>query len=216
MRHQYAWFSRLRLMTGFAVTIALLGGMAACKHGDSDSSSRAPGAPVDVPMAYHPTNVPEGSLGIPSGGAKVYIAPVDDKRANTTEIGENTEETPNVSIHAAGGTPVDFVHDALTQELHKVGINITDSASGADRQINVTLSTFRSDEGGTYHGQILCIVKVTDASGKSLFSSSVSGENSTWGKSLSPENYQQVLSNSMVDLITNLLKDPTFVKALST
>jgi len=214
MQHQHAWFSRVRLMTGFAVTIALLGGMVACKHGDSDSSSsRAPGAPVDVPMAYHPTNVASG--GIPTGSAKIYIAPVDDKRTDTSQIGQNTEETPNVSIHAAGGTPADFVHDALTQEMKKLGINIVDSATGADRQIQVSLSTFRSDEGGTYHGQILCIVNVTDASGKSLYKSSESGESSTWGKSLSPTNYQQVLSNAMADLISSLLKDQNFVKALS-
>jgi hypothetical protein len=215
MKQQCSWFSRVRLMTGFAVTIAVLGGMAACKHGDSDgSSSRAPGAPVDVPMAYHPTNVASG--GIPTGSGKIFIAPVDDKRTDTSEIGQNTEETPNISIHAAGGTPADFVHDALSQEMKKLGINIVDSAAGADRQIQASLTTFKSDEGGTYHGQILCIVSVTDASGKSLFKKAESGESSTWGKSLSPTNYQQVLSNSMVDLISSLLKDQDFVKALST
>jgi len=57
--------------------------------------------------------------------------------------------------------------------------------------------------------------KITDGSGKVQFNSSVSGESSTWGKSMSPTNYQQVLSNSMVDLTSSLLKDSTFVKSLS-
>lgn len=186
--------------------------LTACSSGVG-GSSKSDG--IKVPLLYRPTNLAEGSLKVPAGKPKVFIAPVEDARSRTTTIGENREDSPPIPVRVGSGTPSQFVQSALREELRRHGVNVVDNAAGADRTLAISISTFEANEAPNYHGQILLMVKVMDASGKVLSESSASGENSTWGKSADPANYQQVLSNSMVDLYSKLMGNADFINALS-
>jgi hypothetical protein len=115
----------------------------------------------------------------------------------------------------SSGTPEQFVHDTLMTELKKVSIDVVDSTDAADRIIDVSLSTFSANESGTYKGQITAVVQVTDKNGKVLFSKPASGDSSHWSRSREPANYRLVLSNSVVDMTSGLLKSSEFTQALS-
>jgi hypothetical protein len=194
-------FTAVLMVSGFCIA----GG---CSGGHS--------GPVAVPMIYQPTDMPEASMQLPTGSPKVYIE-VTDTRPNATsdQIGQNTEESTPVPVRAAGGTPAQFVKDSLTQQLNRVGVATVATADGADRKIMVNLTVFQADEASTYHAQIMTLIKVQDASGKDLWEHAAAGDNTTFGKSLNPEDYQQVLSNAMVKLFSSVMADPSFAKALS-
>jgi len=199
-----------RLMVGGAMAAALMVSSMACKSSGASNSGG-----VSVPLVYHPTNIVEGSLSVPTGKPKIFIAPVEDTRTQPKAIGENREESTPIPVTIGSGSASQFVHDALRDEMRKHGIDVVDDAAGADRTLSASITTFEANEAPNYHGTILLSVKVLDASGKVLTERTVSGENSTWGKSADPANYQQVLSNAMVDLIGSMMKNADFMQALS-
>lgn len=205
----------VRVLARWAASCAMAAGlmiaMPACSSPTSDARS---GGGISVPLQYRPTNMAEGAR-VPAGKPKVFLAMVEDTRTRTNTIGENREESTPIPVRSGSGSPAQFVHEALRTELTRHGVNVVETTTGADRTVATSITTFEANETNTYDGQILLIVKVLDASGKVLAERSASGENTTWGKSAQPENYQQVLSNAMVDLFSRLMGNADFVKALS-
>lgn len=58
-------------------------------------------------------------------------------------------------------------------------------------------------------------VTVSDHSGKVLWQGTVWGANQTFGRSYHIDNYQQVLSDSLIDAANNLLKNAAVRNALT-
>ncbi len=152
-----------------------------------------------------------------SGKLKLYVAEVQDQRAERSRIGENKEE-PALGprpVTAGGMAPAQFVREVFTCELPTVGVPTVRAASEATRILSFKLSQFYVVETDTYRAVVDGTVDVTDGSGKVLFNGSVTGDNKTFGRSFSAENYQQVLSNATVKILENLLRYPAFREALN-
>jgi hypothetical protein len=190
----------------------------ACKShsGGGDADTQAPdGQPVNVPLVFTPDDTLSTDISLPTGKPRVYVKPVTDTLPDKVTLGHYSDDDKLYPAVVSSGTPEQFVHDGLVAELKKVSIDVVDSPDTADRIIDVSLSTFSANESGTYKGQVMAVVQVTDKSGKVLFNKPASGDSSHWGHSREPSNYQLVLSNSVVHMTSDLLKKTDFTQALS-
>ncbi len=179
--------------------------VAACQHPSE----------LRVPLDYRPTDrLALTGLKV-SPGTRVGVR-VSDERTDATAIGRNTEnESKPIPIYATQPPPDGFVRDAVARELGNAGIPVEPDPKSANKVLKLGLKQFWADETSTYHSTVRADADLTDASGKSLWRGQVSGDNQKFGRSLSAENYQESLSDAVVDLVQNLLRNPTFVEALN-
>ena len=166
---------------------------------------------VTAPLASTMPPVPEVSPNL-----KLYVAQVQDTRAEKSKIGENREDQKLGArpVTARATDPAQFVREVLTRQLPTVGVHTIGAPTGANRILSVKLRQFYVIETDTYKATVDCEVNVADNSGQALFNGGVTGENNTFGRSFSAENYQQVLSDATVQALRNLLKDQAFLAAL--
>jgi len=167
-----------------------------------------------VPLDYRPTDKLEiPGVTIPSG---VHIAVVaSDKRDDPSAIGRNDEEKVPVPIYATDlRTPDQFLRDVVSRELGNAGLIVASEPGGAPRVLHLTLTQFWIDETSRYHGMVVADAELT-AGRQRLWQGRVSGSNERFGRSLSAENYQEVFTDSTIDLVQNLLRAAGFVPALT-
>src|SRR5262249_35206447 len=108
-----------------------------------------------------------------------------------------------------------FVQDGVARELTNAGIAVEPEAKSATKILKLGLQRFWVDETSTYHSEILTAADLTDTAGEALWRGPGSGNKPKVGRSLSAENYQESLSDAVVDMVQNLLRNPTFVEALN-
>jgi hypothetical protein len=171
-------------------------------------------ASITVPLKYRPTSQLKmtGFAGdVPE--AKVQIAPVTDNRPDKERVGENVEENTPVAIQASDA-PTEFVQTRLADLLSKTGLQVVPEGGQADRILQTELHTFWARETSTYDSEIRATFIVQDRTGKQLWKGTMNGTAKRFGRSLSAENYQEVFSDGMVDLVQNLLSNQKFREAL--
>ena len=167
-----------------------------------------------VPLDYRPTDrMKLGGLDVVPG-VRLAVSVVD-ARADTAAIGQNAEGSPPVPIYAGGPSPDVFVRDGVARELANAGIPVESDPHAANKGLTLRLQRFWTDETSTYKTSILASAELTDASGRSLWRGQVTGNNKRFGRSLKAENYQETLSDAVVDLVQNMLHDPAFGQALN-
>jgi hypothetical protein len=166
---------------------------------------------MDVPLVFRPTD--PLNIGVAQGVmSKSASIVVEDQRDRKDMIGQNIEKEAMVQI-LTNSDPTQFVRDALAQNLTAAGVKI--GPSGGDRLIKVTLNRFWVQEGTTYNGTVMATVRVTPAGGgQPLWEGQVSGTNERFGRSLSGVNYQECLSDAVMQLSNHLLADDGFRAAL--
>lgn len=194
------------VLAGLAVAIIAAG----CKSGPEPMS-------LEVPLNYNATDSLAGNVPVMEANPKLKLfVEVKDDRADTSKIGQNLEEDklgPR-PITGTGQAPPEFVAMILNRNLPTVGVNVTPERSQANRVLTLTLTQFFVTETGSYKAMVGGGATLTDGAGAPLWTGTVNADNSTFGRSMSAENYTQVLSNASLELAENLLKTPAFVQAL--
>ena len=200
--------SGIRSILAVAFVVGAMGGAIGCRPDISE---------LGVPLQYAPTtDANTGSFTLPLHPAKVYVAPVVDDRDNKEAIGANEEDAKHIPILAQTTTPAQFVHDGIVSQLKSDGVQVVDTPDQADRVLTLTLLRFWAVEDPNYHAAVQVTVNLTDKTGaNTLWTGGANGEDSTFGRSLNADNYQQVLSNSVSKLANSLVTRPDFTKALS-
>jgi hypothetical protein len=103
----------------------------------------------------------------------------------------------------------------LTQQFQISGVNVVPDSGSADRTVSLVLTEFWDGEDPDYDARILCTLKITDKTGSVLYSAPVSGHYDERGHSLSIDDYQDCMSNAVVDLAATLLADPKIIAVLT-
>jgi hypothetical protein len=166
-------------------------------------------AQLRVPLDYRATERPSvGTFTAPSG-LKLAVT-VEDARGGATEIGRNSEDTPPVPIYPAGPAVDAFVRDAVARQLTDLGITVEPERAKAGKVLALRVRRLWVEETNTYKAEITADVVLTDAA-RRLWQGQLTGTNERFGRSLQPENYQETLSDSIVDLV----QTPAFVAALN-
>jgi hypothetical protein len=113
-------------------------------------------------------------------------------------------------------TTADPVAAFVTQHLRELFAQAGYSGgANADRVISGDVRKFFVREGSSYDGSVIVDVTVSDRSGKALWHGTVWGTNQTFGRSYHLDNYQQVLSDAVIDAANNLLKTPALRDSLT-
>ena len=171
-------------------------------------------ASYTVPLKYRPTSqLKMGAFAGEIPDTKVFVGPVTDNRPDKEHVGENVEEKTPVAIVTADD-PTQFVHDQLGQLLSKAGLQVAADASQGERVLQTELHTFWTKETNTYESEIRATFVVQDRNGRQLWKGTINGTAERFGRSLKAENYQEVFSDGLVDLVQNLLSNPGFRAAL--
>lgn len=175
-------------------------------------------APPQVPLSYRaPSDTPDSfrRLEIPAG-TKIHVAKIVDDRPDTKTIGENVEKKDRpVPVYALERSPPAFLDDVLSKELARAGFVVVERPDDATAVLAVTLSKFFVTEAESYQAEISAKVELRDKAGKVLFGGPITGSKSQWGKSLSAQNYQEVLSKAALDFVGSLAGNPAFKKAIA-
>lgn len=169
---------------------------------------------LNQPLAWTPTQtldlgVTQKSSGTP---AAVRIETFSDTANDPKLVGENLEHaTPRLV------TTADPVGAFVTQHLQQLFAQAGYPSGGAnaDRVISGQVSKFFVSEKDNYSGSVVLNVTVSDHNGKVLWQGTAWGSNQTFGRSYHLDNYQQVLSDSLVDAANNLLKSQALREALT-
>ncbi len=150
-------------------------------------------------------------LDITGGLFTVRFDPVADKRNKGRQIGENTEgkrPRPIITNDNVGT----FLDKWITDKMHGLGLTITQD--NPERVITLELIELWAIESTSYHCVIRVKVQVLTPEGKEIWGGVIAGIGENWGSSLDEVNYQETISNAILDLIYTLAKEPKFNLAL--
>jgi hypothetical protein len=169
---------------------------------------------ISVPLKYRPTSqLKMGAFAGEIPETKIYVDAVTDNRPDKEKVGENVEEKAPVAIQT-GDDPTEFVRTRLNDLFAKAGVQLVGDAGQAERIIRPELHTFWAKETDTYESEVRASFVVQDRSGRQLWKGTINGTAKRFGHSLSPDNYQEVFSDAMVDLVQNLLSNQKFRESL--
>ena len=169
---------------------------------------RGPQGPIAMTPAYTPTSKVE--LGVVKNSGVQLSLTIIDQRPIKDAVGKKSDEQPPVTMQATSADVTRVITDALTRELIAAGFNVVPTGGVV---LNFTVLEFWVDEANTYRGTArLKVDAVKD--GAPATSLTVTGTAKRWGASLSPENYNEVLSDSLVAAIQDLIKSAEFQAAV--
>jgi hypothetical protein len=140
----------------------------------------------------------------------------DARSGDLAKIGENQEGRKPVNILARPESPpANVIRDAFSSERTQKGYKVVPDRAAAGRILQVKLMRFWAQESPSYEAQVLTETSVTSPTDRVLWTGTLSGEDSTFGRSFSTENYNQVLSNSTIKMVGQAMTKPEFQAALS-
>ena len=166
-----------------------------------------------IPLVWKPTNRLGKTDTVDLTGrkdAKVRVE-VTDNRKEPGFIGRNTEKLPPRNVTTKDNVAA-FVNDNLTRLISGTGITEVDSTSSV--LLKAEILEFFVEETETYNGDVRLKVTLIDPSGTSLWTGITSGAATRFGRSYRAENYYEVLSDSLVEAVKNLMRNAAFRSAL--
>ncbi len=165
----------------------------------------------DVPLQWKPSA--DASFGVVQASShKFSFVTFKDVRQQPELIAENREKAMPRTVTTRDDVGA-FVTMHVRQIFDRGGLTTVES--GGDVVVSGEVRQFFVEETDTYKANVILHVAVSNGAGASLWEGDVAGSASTFGRSYSMENYDQVLSDSIIDATTALLKDPGFRDALA-
>lgn len=169
--------------------------------------------PIEVSLRYQVTNRDDGPPISLTGlsRAALRIAPAIDDRGKGQAIGANVEDERTTDVVARGSVP-DFVSSVVREELGGLGIRTDDTAG---QVLEIHLVELWVEEGSVYKGQARLRAVLSSRDGRELWAGLTQGTSTRWGRSRSQDNYNEVISDSLWEAMTQLLRDDGFRAALT-
>lgn len=169
-----------------------------------------------VALKARPTN-PRYSGTFPGTTHPLFLNFLDERDPKDI-IGKNTEDegkTVLIMCAAEGIGPLDFVREQLSQDLHDNGASLVSEPALAGRRITLRLLRFWAEESPGYRADVRAAIEVKDSSGAVLWNGTAAGGNSRFGRSLKPDNYNECLTDSTIEMLGKLLGNSDFQKAIA-
>lgn len=122
-----------------------------------------------------------------------------------------------VGLHEDGGHVVrttdnvaQFASSKMGEMLRAAGARLDEAPMAV---VESDLIEYKVNEGGTFHGT--AAIRITVRRGGSPdWSKTFQGKSTRWGKSFSPDNFNEALSNALYDATEQLVKDEGFAVAI--
>jgi hypothetical protein len=169
----------------------------------------------NIKLLWKPTTTLSKLGGIDPNGIKVKIQlqPLADARDNAALIGENREKANAPKKVSTQENVPAFVTDKLKKVIADAGVSVVEG--GGDVVLSGELQKFFVEETNEYSGELRIKFTAKNPSGKELWTGSILGHASNFGRSYNDNNYYETLSNSIVDATVVLFRDAGLRKALA-
>lgn len=155
----------------------------------------------------------DASFGVvQSSDRKFSFETFKDLRRQPDLIAENREKATPRPVTTKDDVGA-FVTTHMRQMFERAGLTTVDN--GGDTLISGEVRQFFVEETDTYKASVVVHLVVRNSAGAALWEGDVSGSASTFGRSYSMVNYNQVLSDSILDATATLLKDHDFRSTLA-
>jgi hypothetical protein len=165
----------------------------------------------NVPLQWRPTS--ELQLGtVQMTQTPIQFEVFQDARDNKQAIGENQEDSKPKPVT----TPDDvgaFVSKHMRELFQRAGINTVDSDGAVI--IKGEIRQFFVRETSTYQSEVAVKLTVVSRDGRRLWSGLAAGDATRFGRSYKLENYDEVLSDAVVNTVSSMLGSAQFQAALS-
>jgi hypothetical protein len=170
----------------------------------------APEGPISFPLAWSGVDnsvivAPEVTAAF--GKHPFVLTVVKDTRANKATVGLTKDTNQPVLTNTDVSQ---FCTAQFRDTLKGAGANLLQAG---DLRVNSELQTFTVEEGGSYVAKVILKVSV-QRSGVETWSAIFSGQSNRWGRSFSPDNYNEALSNALAQAFRNVLLSKEFATAL--
>jgi hypothetical protein len=165
---------------------------------------------VHVPLQWKPTSSLQ--LGTQQmSEATIQFEPFVDVRDDKEAIGQNLEDDPPKPVTTADDVGA-FVGRHMRELLAQAGLKTVES-DGAVR-IRGEVTRFFVRETTTYKSEMVVHLRVVGRNGTTLWNGDASGAATRFGRSYKLENYDEVLSDAVVNTVSSMLQSAEFQKAL--
>ena len=166
---------------------------------------------VNVPLQWRPTS--ELRLGtVQMTQTPIQFEVFQDTRDNKQAIGENQEDDKPKPVTTRDDVGT-FVSKHMRELFQRAGINTVDSDGAVI--IKGEIRQFFARETSTYQSEVAVKLTVVSRDGRTLWSGLASGDATRFGRSYKLENYDEVLSDAVVNTVSSMLDSAQFQAALS-
>lgn len=164
-----------------------------------------------VPLQWKPTS--ELNL----GGVQISRAPIQfdafkDTRQQPELIGENREDKAPKPVTTTDDVGA-FVSAHMRDLFMRAGLETVDSNGTVI--VKGEVQRFFVGETSTYEGDVAVHLTLMSRDGTKLWSGTAAGEAKRFGRSYKLENYYEVLSDSVVNTVSSILRSDEFQKAMA-
>ena len=164
-----------------------------------------------VPLQWKPTS--ELRLGaMQMSQAPIQFETFQDVRADKESIGENREKDTPKPVTTSDDVGA-FVGSHVRELFDKAGLRTVDSRGSVT--IKGEVRQFFVRETTTYKAMVAIHLTVVGRDGVTLWSGIASGAATRFGRSYKLENFEEVLSDAVVNAVSSMLQSADFQKALS-
>jgi hypothetical protein len=144
--------------------------------------------------------------------APIQFETFQDVRDNKEAIAENLEDDKPKPVTTTDDVGT-FVSTHMRELFDRAGLKTVDS--NGDVTIKGEVKQFFVRETSTYKSEVVVHVTVVGRGGKTLWSGLASGDATRFGRSYRLENYDEVLSDALVNTVSSMLQSAEFQRALS-
>lgn len=188
------------IVLGFLLVALMISGCASHLH-------------TNVPLVWKPTNdihaITTENLA-PLYARKIKVDSFVDKRNTNAEIGKNIEDGTHKPVTTSEDIAA-WSTDRFKKILVQYGVSPVEN--NADVVLKGEVLHFYVTEDKTYKGSIGLKITAIDGSGAVIWQGETTGSTKRVGRSYSLENYYEVLSDSYLEAINNLLTNRSFIQA---
>lgn len=158
--------------------------------------------PSDEIQDVRPKDLEASALQVPLS----FEVLTDARSGDRTLIAENREDDAPIPMFTYSDVPAFVTNGMKTCFVRWGGIEKAD----APKRVRGELVRLFVVETGRYRSEIQARLRLVDASATVLWEGSVVGAAEKYGRSRKPENYREVISDTVMDLTAKLLADPGF------
>jgi hypothetical protein len=177
----------------------------------------ADGPSQPTPLVWKPTSKLLGNVGTLDLtaflGKKIAFRPFTDSRKEKGVLGENQEKGYSRYITTSEDVPA-FVLRQLTDQMKEAGLPVVENPAEATVVLSADLLRFSVIEKQTYEGELRLLLQAR-VGDKVVWQGMTLGKATRFGRSYKLENYHEVLSDTVIDLLTRLLTNDVFMSVLA-
>ncbi|MEM7048310.1 MAG: YajG family lipoprotein [Acidobacteriota bacterium] len=169
----------------------------------------------NIALVYSPTTAVAEASSTPSSamrGVSVALLLSDERASeNDRHLGSRTDDDDRRFDLQATNDVIKFLEDSLEKQARQWGYSVADAGDAGvvlvGRVMQFEVEETNQAVGASYNAECTIELELRDRAGKSLWSSSVYGDASRYGKKFSSENTNEVLSDALSEAFAQGLND---------